>query len=384
MAIRVCHITSVHPAKDVRIFYKECTSLAKVYEVYLIAPNVSDEVDSGVHIVGVELPKSRIKRVAKLNKVYKKAIEIDANIYHIHDPELMRIGVKLHKKGKIVIFDSHEDVPQQIFTKEYLPSWSKKTLSSLYAFFEQKLLSRYDALISVTPFIVERLKKINANTVMITNYPSISEYDILETKKNDFSDRKAVCFAGGVSKRYMHEKVVSSLEFTNCNYLMAGPAYPSYLEQLRKMKFWKKVDYLGFLGREEIVEMYNKSFAGIVLLDYSPNVGYHQGTLGVLKMFEYMIAGIPVIATDFVLWKSIIEENRCGICINPHDIHAIADAINFYHHHPDVAKEQGERGRRIVLEKYNWSTQEVILLNLYHALLNGQSSTREFINRKDN
>lgn len=173
--ISICHVTSVHPAKDVRIFHKECRSLAKEYEVYLIAPNVKDEIAEGVHILGVSLPKGRLKRMLNLDAVYKKALEVDAAVYHFHDPELMRIGLRLKRKGKKVVFDSHEDVPQQLLTKEYLPSWSKKPLSAIYAAIERRCLKQYDALISVTPSIVERLETINPRTVMVTNYPSVSE-----------------------------------------------------------------------------------------------------------------------------------------------------------------------------------------------------------------
>ena len=365
--MRVCHVTSVHTAKDSRIFYKECVSLSQEYEVFLIAPNVQDEYTDGVHIVGVPLPQSRVRRMFSLRRVLRKAIDVDAVVYHLHDPELMRLGTKLLRRGKKVVFDSHEDVPAQILVKEYLPKWIRKPLSDLYAAVEVFHLRRYTALVSVTPSIVERLERINQETVMITNFPIISE---LAHNQSDNSQRRGyVCFAGGINKRYLHHVVISSLEQTTARYLLAGPAYPSYLDFLKSLKGWSRVDYLGVLDYKEVSDLYSKSFAGIVLLDYCPNVGYHRGTLGVLKMFEYMFAGIPVIATDFDIWKEIIEGNNCGVCINPHDPEAIAEAINFYYNNPDIAKEQGENGRKAVLTKYNWKTQEKELLALYKRIM---------------
>lgn len=173
--IKVCHVTSVHPAKDARIFHKECRSLAKEYEVYLIAPNVKDEIAEGVHILGVTLPKSRLKRMMNLNAIYQKALEVDAAVYHFHDPELLYLGLKLKHRGKKVIFDSHEDIPQQLLEKGYYPSWCKKPISSIYTLIEKYCLKRYDAVISVTPSIVERLAAINPLTVMVTNYPPFEE-----------------------------------------------------------------------------------------------------------------------------------------------------------------------------------------------------------------
>lgn len=167
----------------------------------------------------------------------------------------------------------------------------------------------------------------------------------------------------------MHEVIIDSLPLTNAVYQLAGPAYPGYLERLEHKKGWSQVNYLGVLSQKDVYDLYSRSAAGLVLLGYSPNVGYHRGTLGVLKMFEYMMAGIPVIATDFELWKEIIETEKCGLCVNPYDPNAIAGAINYYIKNPDLAKEHGENGKRAVKEKYNWETQETILFDLYNELL---------------
>lgn len=367
MATRICHITSLHPANDIRIFHKECVSLAKQYEVWLIAPNIEDDTVRGVHRIGVPLPKSRLKRQFHLKRVLQKALEVDAAVYHLHDPELLSMGPKLRKRGKKVIFDSHEDVPMQILTKEYLPRWSRKPLSRLYARYERRLMKRYDALVTVTPSILERLSAINRQSVMVTNYP---DYRELPPHTPHEGEPHYICFAGGVDERYMHEYVIQSLQYTCTRYLLAGPCFiPSYFKKLQDLPMWSRVDYQGILPPEKVMELYARADVGIVLLDYSPNVGYRKGTLGVLKMFEYMMAGIPVVATDLELWKEIIEGYDCGICVDPHDPHAIANAINTLVNNPDKARQMGENGRRAVKEKYNWATQEQTLLNLYKTLI---------------
>lgn len=367
MLVRICHITSVHPANDVRIFHKECVSLAKHYEVFLIAPNLDDDTLMGVHRVGVDLPQSRLRRQLRLGKVLQKAIEIDADVYHLHDPELLSMGPKLRRRGKKVIFDSHEDVPMQLLTKEYLPRWIRKPLSLVYAYYERQMMKQYDALVTVTPSILDRLSRINPHSVMVTNYPP---YDELQSETRQTGGSKPyICFAGGVDERYMHEYVIESLQYTSARYLLAGRCFiPSYLGKLKALPQWERVDYIGVLPPEEVKDVYARADVGVVLLDYSPNVGYHKGTLGVLKLFEYMMAGIPVVATDFELWKEIVEGNDCGICIDPHDIHAIADAVNRLIDNPDMARQMGENGRRAVKEKYNWATQEQILFDLYDSL----------------
>ncbi len=369
MPKKICHVTSLHSPDDTRIFHKECCSLANYYDVTLIAPNVTNYRKYGINVVGVELPKNRFSRLTHLNAVLKKALEIDADIYHFHDPELMNIGLKIKKYGKKVIFDSHEDVPAQILGKQYIPKLLRKSLSYIYSYYEKKHLSQYDALVTVTPHIVERLSKINSNTEMITNFPVVKN-KITDRNTISFQDRQYVSFIGAVSPHYRHEHIICALENCSVKYLLAGPAESSYLEKLKSCKGWDKVEYRGVIPAEDVYSLLDQSFAGLVIPEYRPNAGYKRGTIGVLKLFEYMLAGIPVIATDFDLWKEIIEGNECGICVNPFSDQEISDAINFYLLNPETAKKHGENGRRAVLEHYCWATQESKLLELYRRLTN--------------
>ena len=95
----------------------------------------------------------------------------------------------------------------------------------------------------------------------------------------------------------------------------------------------------------------------------------NEGTLGNTKIFEEMMAGLPVLCTDFKLWKPIVEGNKCGICVNPNDIDAIRSAIQFFFQHREEAKEMGRRGRKAVLDQYNWSVLEKDLLSLYRRVI---------------
>lgn len=363
--MRICHVTSVHPATDGRIFRKECCSLAKKYDTTLIAPNVEDRELNGVHIKGVVLPQSRIKRMISLGRVYAKMLEVNADIYHFHDPELIPLGTRIKKeKGKMVIFDSHEDVALQISEKEWIPAIIRKPLQSLYERFERRNLRRYCALISVTPSIVERLSTINPNTYMVTNYPIYS----CQEAPREFGNN--ICFAGGISAQWMHEEILDAIATIDVRYLLAGRTdRDDYLQRLQCKVSWNKVDYFGVIPHDKVAELMNRSIAGMVLNDYVANVGYHVGSLGNTKLFENMMCGIPVIATDFDLWKAIIDTYHCGICVNPHDIPSITCAIEYLLLHPEEARQMGDNGRRAVQEKYNWASQESVLFELYDNLL---------------
>lgn len=363
--IKVCHLTSVHKSNDVRIFMKECRSLANNgYDVSLIAPDAKTEIIDNVKIIGVLMKqKGRLYRMIYTTKlVYQKALQIDADIYHLHDPELLQYGLKLTRKGKKVIFDSHEDVPALLSEKEWIPIFFRKLMVSFYTSFEKRCLQKFSATISVTPLLTNRLKKINQNTYQITNFPIVDK-NFLDERKWE----KAVCFAGGISKQWLHENVIAALSnVDNIRYNLAGESDSDmYLQKLMALKSWNKVNFIGKIPFNEVYQFLQTSIVGIALNDYVANVGFKEGSLGNTKLFEYMQAGIPVICTDFHQWKNVIESAHCGICVNPHDIDAIAQAITYFIQNPDIAKQMGENGRKAVEKQYNWLTQEKILLQLY-------------------
>ena len=99
--MRICHVTSVHQRYDTRIFHKECTSLANAgYDVILlVADGKKDEVRNGVKIVSIDyVPTSRYRRILLSGHVmFRAAQQIDAEIYHLHDPELLPFGKKLKR-----------------------------------------------------------------------------------------------------------------------------------------------------------------------------------------------------------------------------------------------------------------------------------------------
>ena len=366
--IRVCHMTSAHGPEDVRIFHKECTSIAQAgYEVYLVERGESYEKND-VHIVGVgEIPRNRLKRMTEgAKKVYRKALALNCDIYHFHDPELLPYGLKLKRKGKKVIFDSHENTVEQIKEKTWIPNWIRKTLYFIFDKYQRYACRRFDSIISVTPHICDYFKQCNENTIMVTNYPR------LQTTQERERERNTLCFAGGIDKQWGHEKIIHALEhIPDCRYILCGRAEENYLGTLKKLPGWFQTDYRGVLPHESVNGVLSSAFVGMAVLSYSNNTAFSLGTLGNTKVFEEMMAGLPVICTGFELWKEFVQRYDCGICVDPENTDEIASAIRYLLDHPEEARRMGENGRRAVEQEFNWGMEEMKLLSLYEGLTNG-------------
>jgi glycosyltransferase involved in cell wall biosynthesis len=360
--IKICHLTSVHLRYDTRIFLKECKTLSDAgFEVNLIvADGKGDEVVDKIKIYYVGKPINRKERMLKTTrKVFEKALEVNAEIYHFHDPELIPIGMKLKKLGKRVIYDVHEDVPRDILSKPYLNKFSKLLLSKIIEIYENYAAKKFDYIITATPYIKDRFKKLNPNTIDINNFPLLNEFYSIDLKNNG---KNAVCYIGGISSVRGIVELIKSLEYVDTILHLAGEFESEKLKKdVENLNGWKKIKYYGYVNREKVREIFKSVSAGIV--NYLPEPNHVNAMPN--KLFEYMSASLPVIASNFPLWKEIVEKNNCGVCVDPTNPEEIAKAIEYLITHPDEAREMGENGRKAVLEKYNWEKESEKLLEVY-------------------
>lgn len=370
--ISVVHLTSAHPRKDTRIFLKMCLSLARQgYEVIqIVADGKGDEICDGVQILDVGASKGRLDRIINAPKrVFTAAAHLNADLYHLHDPELIPIGLKLKRLGKRVVFDFHEDVPKQLLGKPYLNKAVLMTLSKSFAMFESYACKRFDGIIAATPFIRDKFLAIHPNTVDINNFPMLGE---LDTDMPWANKQAEVCYVGGIAKIRGITEVCQAMGMiqTSARLNLCGGFSEASLEQsVKAMPGWQQVNELGFVNRSGVREVLSHSVAGLVTFHPLPNHVDAQPN----KMFEYMSAGIPVIASDFPLWREIIQGNDCGLLVDPLNPGAIAQAIDYLVSNPVEAQRMGANGHKAVNEYYNWAIEEEKLCNFYSFMLDRPS-----------
>lgn len=364
----VVHMTSVHRPDDPRIFHKECRTLARAgYDVHLIAPNAARDVRAGVRTWGVRPPRSgnRLARMTStVSQVFRRARWLGPALYHFHDPELIPAALLLARSGAPVVYDVHEDLVATLEDKPWVRPRLRDPAARLTARFEPAAADRLAAVVTATPVIRARFARCTCHLVTVTNYPILAEFQDAHRARSD--DEPAVCYVGGLDLIRGIDTMIEAIAKTEARLLLAGHFDPPRLvERLRLLPGWSRVTSSGVVGRPEVAEIFGRAQAGLVVLKPLDRYVRSQPT----KLFEYMAAGLPVIASDFPLWREIIDSNACGICVDPLNSDDVAQAIRWIITHPEQARQMGENGRRAVHARYNWETEGRKLVALYGAVL---------------
>ncbi|MBN1509388.1 MAG: glycosyltransferase family 4 protein [Sedimentisphaerales bacterium] len=379
---KVCMLTSVHIPFDGRIFHREARTLVKAgYEVTLITRHNREEVVDGVHILPLPSAKSRLQRVTKVMlRLYRLAVREDADVYHFHDPELMIVGLLLKLRGKKVIWDAHEHYPNSILDKYYIARPLRWLISRLFDRFERMVVRFFDYVIYTTPRVGARYEAMKVRCGRVENYPIIEMSDARPRQPQE-----KIIYLGVMAESRGLVKVVEAFaqvvkEHPRWKLCLVGTYSPASFEGelkdlVKKLGVEANVEFLAWVPYEEKEKLSSQAAMGVIAyLPYANNTSCLPN-----KLFDYMLVGLPAIASDFPLYREVVEGSRCGLLVDPSKPQEIAGAMEYLIKHPGEARRMGENGRQAVLEQYNWEREGERLLEIYDTVL-GQ---KEVMHAKD-
>lgn len=365
---KVCQISSHHSPTSIRIFKKQCLSLAKAgYEVHYIVGGKGNHINHGVIMDYFDKSSGLLGRLI-LNpfKVLIKSIKFKSEIYHFHDPELLIVGLILKITGKKVIYDVHENYHKKIYDLLNLrvPLISYP-LSRMFKAIEVLISVVFDHIVVVNEEIQSNF--INSKSTIIKNYPILELFPTKEIENKPYEKEKiVVIYIGYLSKFRGILEIINAMNYLGdiATLKLAGPwQNEDFKNSCMNLDGWKYCNYEGILPIEDVYLLLSKCDLGLTILHPKGNYINSLPT----KSLEYMSVGMPVVMSDFPLWRELFSD--VAIFVNPEDTEQIASAIKYYYKNPDDRIKKGLKGYQIAREKYSWESESIKLLNVYDQLV---------------
>lgn len=364
--------SSVHSWNGTRLFYKTAMSLAKNnFKVDLCAVSADGKVPEQENLAVCKLKKrSRFKRPINWMIILKRAYKSEADFFHFNDPELLLIAALLRrkKKHKIFIYDMYENFPKAIETKSWIYAFLRKPLSKIIRYIEKYLLKKMDAVIFAEKSYKEDYSFLKCLQIDIYNYPTFVP------KQNMPKEQNKLIYVGDITKERGLFEMLSVVKELKEHYsrevrlVLIGSLSDKNLKEMDSFLInhgiTTNVNWLGVLPYDSIWKELNSSSIGLCLLHPLPNYIHSLAT----KLFEYMAAELPIIASDFSDWKQLIETSQTGVVTDPFDIKKVSHQVNKLLNDRSTQKLFSENGRKAYSTKFNWEMEETKLINFYNNL----------------
>jgi glycosyltransferase involved in cell wall biosynthesis len=373
--MKVVHISTLHSPFDQRIFYRECLSLKKAgFEVILLVSNNENAViHEGVKINSIGAPiknKSKLRLISRLRYILSalsKGLRMKADIYHLHDPELLLIVpfLKLFGSSRI-IYDCHEDHVGFMLQKQYIPKYIRKFFAKSMKLLEQLAVYFVDVIIVVDPGVEQRFKKLGATTLLIYNFPRIDLFSMPPSNEKQYD----LIYHGSIPRYHMEVCLAIDDALIQRKREVKWLFFGSYGDrnwienQLDERSIRHRFTLREHIPHDKIAAEVRKARIGIIPLPDLPKFQFNIPT----KLFEFMALEMPVVMSNLPPSRPFVNNMDCAILVPPHDYGAFADAIIELLDNPDLRIRMGKVGRSKVESEFNWNKEEKKLINLYHRL----------------
>lgn len=369
---KIIHISTVHPRDDSRIRTKQLRSIVasgRFEALMLVQDGMPDETDSvggfGIRSVGPQLRRIRRMTVGGWRMV-RETLRLKPDLVHFHDPELMPWGMIISLFGPRVVYDVHEDYRRAVTQNFRLPRIVRAVIGPIVATAEWASQHFFSGIVAVDETIAAHFS--SKKTIVVRNFAIASEFNQpgelpMDARPAEFAYIGTITANRNIfgmldAFRLAHE--------SGARFRLAGDfTVEADRAAARAHPYWPQVHFEGWVDRVAVANILRSVRAGLLLIKPIP----HEMDGLPIKLFEYMAAGLPVIASNFPLWRSIVEGAGAGLIVDPEDPHAVADAIRWILSNPLEAEAMGARGRQAVLDRFNWDAEASKLLAMYDGIL---------------
>lgn len=373
--IKVCHLSSMHRPDD-RIYQRACLGLVREgLEVHLVI-QYPDELpkDEGVHFHWLKKRDGWKRRWFSSKEAVDKAIEINADIYQFHDPDLLPHILKIKKKlpDAKIVFDLHENFEVR-FIQWGLPAFFGKLFQS----YLKRKLNQFDGYATTTETMKALYKEVKKPGVVIRNAVDVHRLEHIDPDQIEPFDTPTICTSGAHSHSRLVLQTVQSMKYIpkdlKFEMLFAGRYLPGVEEELKEQAKKDGTDKFllleGMMPWDENFKRTAKALCGCVFYENNEN---NQVTLP-NRVYEYMFSGIPIIVSDYPELRNIVERAHCGLIVSSEDPKDMAKAFEYLLRNPEEAKKMGQNGRKAIFEDFGYHIDLKNTIQFYRQLLNSHS-----------
>ena len=368
--VRVLHVSTAHQPQDPRVVFKQCQTLTESYDVFCALPHADPAVAPNINFIRLPYYRRVIWRVLiTCPFILVRCLWLRPQLVHVYVPEFIPFAYVFRFFGAQVIYEVQENLHKKMHLKTINKSY---LLEKAFHWFDQ-LARRHFYLLFTEHGYLDTYTPLTNPYAVIYNYPLISFLEPFQTLYQPSKDQPSFFYIGWLSFERAFDTLVDSL-------VRLKTTYPNFVVHLfgrrtftdatlEKLPHFTHVQnnlrFYGYKDQRIALPYAAGATAGLALLK---PVGDYPDSY-TTKLFEYMALGLPVITSDFSLYRDVVERHNCGFCVSPYDSVQVADALVYLIEHPDEARAMGQRGRKAVEQAYNWNSEAEKLLNFYKLIL---------------
>lgn len=356
----ICFFVGTDRHHDEVLIFKQAKTLQENgFDVsYVVSDDEDYEIKNGIPIKGIDYKSKGYFNRTFITPffLYRKLKKIDADVYQTCSIDQLMVCLLLKMKGKKIIFHLREGHPYTYYRKSSKPLFIKKIVVHILSIWMKFALRRFDAVITVTHEIANYLKSWNIKQLHVHgNFPVISDH--FNFSLEEYKMRNNIILYFGTIYKISYQEIFfdAITNIKDVKYRIAGKfRNDDYEKCLREHAYWNKIDFINGFDIEQLPYLLKQATISNVIRDFSKSE-CSNGSLGIIKIFESMEAGLPIICTDVPVYREIMKEYKCGILVDPNNKKQIGDAIQYLIDHKEEAYHMGQEGRRAVIEKYSWN-----------------------------
>lgn len=366
----VYQLTSRHRMMDERILHRMAETLRDAgYKSAVVCPHQKHFSFKNVKMIACPLTANRKSKWLRLTAPWRlfwfALRNKHCKVFEIHDPDMLKIGLLLKIFGRRVVYDIHEDyettAKTQLARFGRFASWIG---SKLWWYYEGTISRFFDGFTVADRHIANKFAW--KNPPILGNSPPLNFTEVADTTNEKTFN---LIFVGSITQVRGVPVVLEALKFLpyeDIRFHIIGNCFDDRIKQ--QMKSEERVTYHGRVAWSELHKFYKKSHLGIALYQPIPTFLCCHGE-GVVKIQEYMAAGIAVLTSNFPGLIKFVNDAEIGLTVQPDDPQKIAEKIELLYKDRYLLKKLGQNGRRLFEEKYNWDLHKYKLIDLYEKIL---------------